>query len=152
MRNLGFQQSKLDPCLYCLFDASKQLSGVVGVAVDDMVYGGNAYFHEKFDRIRSRFPFGKNREKSGRFCGRDLHQHDDGSITLDQKYYVDELQPIKIDRKRRLELDAPLNRAEMTKLREVAGALNWLQTISRPDLSGASSLLQGSFPVPRLVL
>ena len=84
----------------------------------------------------------KLRVGNGRFCGRDLNQ------TVDQVFYSERLEPAVLEKGRRKDKGSKLRPAEITILREKCGALNWLQGITRPDLSGGSSLLQTSFGEP----
>ena len=145
LRNLGFVRSKLDPCVYFLWGQGDELLGILGLAVDDMIYGGTPYMHELIMKVQRRFPFGKVDEGSGRFCGREWEQMEDCSIKMHQQYYAEKSEPIEISRERRKYKDSDVTELERSSLREKGGALNWLQGISRPDLSGACSLLQTSF-------
>ena len=146
--SLGLQKSKLDPCLYRYFNRDGKLAGLAGVTVDDICYGGDPEFHEIMAKVNERFPFGKLRIGNGRFCGRDLNQEPDKSITVDQAFYAERLEPAVLEKDRRQDKGSKLRPAEITILREKCGALNWLQGITRPDLSGGSSLLQTSFGEP----
>jgi hypothetical protein len=147
VNHLGFRRSKLDPCLYFCFSGDR-CSGVVGVTVDDMCFGGTDDFHQTMKDVQQRFVFGKLRTGQGRFCGRDLTQAEDKSISVDQAYYAQRLELIDIPKDRKKDKGSRLNPEERTILREKCGALNWLQGISRPDLSGGCSLLQSSFGEP----
>ena len=60
------------------------------------------------------------------------------------------METVDIPRARRKEKDTALSDAERTALRVKAGELNWIQATSRPDLSGAVSLLQTSFGEPKV--
>ena len=143
----NFRRSKLDPCLYHRF-AGDDCSGVVGVTVDDMCYGGTDEFHQVMKEVQQRFIFGKLRIGQGRFCGRDLTQAADKSILVEQAYYAKRLELIDIPKDRKKDKGSRLNPEERTTLREKCGALNWLQGLSRPDLSSGCSLLQSSFGEP----
>eukprot|EP00971_Amphidinium_carterae_P173220 3434410-Amphidinium_carterae.2 len=140
---LGCRRSILDPCVYTWFNNGK-CEGIFGVTVDDMVCGGTALFRScVIDQLNKRFPFGKLCEGSGRFTGRDLSQDEDGNITISQVEYVKGLEPINIPRSRRQNKSDALTSLELTMLRGKVGELNWLQGVSRPDLSGSVSMLQG---------
>ena len=58
------------------------------------------------------------------------------------------MEPAILEKDRRQDEGSKLSPAEMTTLKEKCGALNWLQGITRPDLSGGSSLLQASLGEP----
>ena len=99
-------------------------------------------------KVNERFPFGKLRIGNGRFCGRDLNQEPDKSITADQVFYSERLEPAVLEKDCRQDKGSKLRPVEITILREKCGALNLLPGITRPDLSGGSSLLQTSFGEP----
>eukprot|EP00971_Amphidinium_carterae_P351902 6492329-Amphidinium_carterae.1 len=147
---LGCKRSSLDPCVFMWFQDSK-LQGVIGLTVDDVLGGGTSAFHKSvIEVLGERFPFGKVKWKEGRFTGRDVRQESDFSIHVNQDFYVDSLEAVEIPRKRRMDKQSPLSDSERTILRAKAGELNWLQGITRPDLSGAVSLLQTSFAEPTI--
>eukprot|EP00971_Amphidinium_carterae_P113980 2258445-Amphidinium_carterae.2 len=150
---LGCKRHPLDPCTYLWF-RSGRLEGIFGVTVDDMIGGGtDAFMEHVMEPLKKRFPFGKLSvpmvsQEPVRFTGRDICQEKDYTITVDQNYYVSTIEPIDIPRLRRREKNSPLTDDERTQLRGKAGELNWLQTVSRPDLAGAVSILQTSFGEP----
>eukprot|EP00971_Amphidinium_carterae_P349782 6491220-Amphidinium_carterae.1 len=147
---LGCRRSALDPCVFMWFQDNK-LQGVVGLTVDDVLGGGTEKFHKSvIEVLGQRFPFGKVKWKGGRFTGRDVQQQEDYSIHVSQDFYLDSIQPADIPRKRRCDKSSALSDGERTLLRAKAGELNWLQGITRPDLSGAVSLLQTSFGDPTI--
>eukprot|EP00971_Amphidinium_carterae_P349896 6491285-Amphidinium_carterae.6 len=84
----------------------------------------------------------------GRFTGRDLQQDDQGNITVSQVDYINGLELLDIPRSRRQDRKSPLTPTELTMLRGKVGELNWIQGVSRPDLSGSVCMLQGSFGSP----
>eukprot|EP00959_Pyramimonas_sp_CCMP1952_P202708 4239207-Pyramimonas_sp.AAC.1 len=63
---------------------------------------------------------------------------------------VDEIEMINITAGRRATPDEPCNDQEISALRAVAGSLNYVGRETRPDLSGPVSLLQGTFPKPKV--
>eukprot|EP00975_Prorocentrum_lima_P004265 925607-Prorocentrum_lima.AAC.1 len=62
-----------------------RLRGILGLSVDDLIGGGDSEFHACCSLLRARFPFGKWRVRSGRYCGKDLCQGADYSIEVSQK-------------------------------------------------------------------
>ena len=53
---LGMEMSPFDPCTFILRDKQKpqQISGILGIHVDDGVGGGNAQFHELLDKLEQK--------------------------------------------------------------------------------------------------
>ena len=97
---LNFRRSKLDPCLYHRF-AGNDCSGVVGVTVDDMCYGGIDEFHQVMKEVQQCFIFGKLRIGQGHLCGRDLVQAADKNILVEQAHYAQRLELIDIPKDRK---------------------------------------------------
>ena len=150
LRSLGCVRNPLDPCVYVWYSRGKP-AGILGITVNDICTGGSEEFVQSvLEPLGKRFTFGKVCIGSGRFTGRDLRQEKDFSIVLDQRGYIEEIEPANIPRERRMLREAPLSDAERSLLRAKAGELNWIQAVSRPDLSGAISLLQTSFGEPRI--
>ena len=69
--SVGWKQSKLDPCLYCLrCPSTNSLLGIMGVHVEDMALGGQGkVFEQAVASLRHRFPYRKWRVNEGKFCG-----------------------------------------------------------------------------------
>ena len=55
------------------------------VATDDLVSGGNNRHQSLMEQLKSRYKFGKWEFDTGRFCGKDVQQHKDGSIHVTQQ-------------------------------------------------------------------
>ena len=148
--SMGCRRSALDPCLFQWFK-NGHLEGIVGATVDDLCCGGTQEFQRTvLGGLRNRFTIGKLEEGSGRFLGRDIHQQEDYSIWVDQVDYIEKIKTIDLSKERRREKGEPLTDEERSLLRAKAGELNWIQTVSRPDLAGCVSLLQMSFGQPTI--
>jgi hypothetical protein len=145
IHELGFQQSSFDPCLLYLFHDGR-LAGVLGVSVDDVLGGGTSYFQQKCEILKKRFPFGKWKMRRGRYCGKDMVQHDDFSITVEQEYFVDGCTQIEINTARRKDLTSLVTAWELTCGRTSLGNLSYLSRESRPDISGPVAICQGMMP------
>ena len=56
--SLGFEQSPFDPCIFTLRKpGSKQLSGILGIHVDDGLCGGDSYFDQKMHSLSQKYSF-----------------------------------------------------------------------------------------------
>ena len=151
---LGYRQSIVDSCLFYL-DSEEESSGqtrvdgVIALATDDLFHGGNQRHMENMEKIRQTYKLGKYTWKQGRFVGKDVTQLEDGSILLDQKFYLEsklELIPISRERKRRR--FSPCTALEVEQLRTLVGVLSWVSKETRCDLAGKTAILQQSFPRP----
>ena len=146
--NIGWTQSKLDPCLYTL-RSEDGLVGIMGVHVDDTALGGSGpMFENAVKQLRDRFPYRRWRISEGEFCGAWYKQASDKSISMNMASFVDKIRPVNVPRGS--EPGDRLSDAQIKVLRAVNGSMNWLSSQSRPDLSVQMSLSQQSFPSPKI--
>ena len=102
LKILGYQQSKLDPCVFYLFEAdtststagskpsSGKLCGILGIATDDVFHGGMDKHWDNTNKIATTYKLGKNQTTSGRFTGKEIQARPDGTISITQTHYVDD--------------------------------------------------------------
>ena len=149
-RAAGFQPSIFDPCLYYFRDRAQQLTGILGAHVDDTITGGEGEEYKRaIEKLKARFRYRKWRQGSGEFCGVQYFQDPvSKEITYEQKVYAQHIRPINLTKDRQKQKDLPATDREITALRAVNGALNWLSSQTRPDLSVQASFSQQAFPKP----
>eukprot|EP00435_Cladocopium_sp_Y103_P029207 s2890_g7.t1 len=157
LKSLGYQPSILDPCLYMLHSEPStgekipsQLEGIIMVATDDLVSGGNVRHQRLMEQLKSRYKFGKWEYDKGRFCGKDLVQQKDFSIFVSQEYYTEQKCKEKIHIPKGAQNDEPCTIQQTQILREKIGALSWLSKETRVDIAGSVSLLMQAFPCPKI--
>ena len=152
--DFGYEKSKADPCWFHLFqneNDKKTLKGTVCLATDDMYHGGGARHWKHMEELRRRYKMGKYIIGKGRFCGKDFEKLPDGSIKIDQTFYTQkQVVQITLDKKRSARRYSPCSPAEVEALRGLIGTLAWLAKETRPDLAGKVSLVQQTFPRPRI--
>ena len=145
----GWIRSRLEPCVWRLYDKEGQLCGLIGGHVDDLLCGGNGNeYDSKIAVLRKSFPFGSWKEAKREtitFCGCEISQRVDGSIELNQERYADSISEINLTKERKKCLDAPATEAERKQLRAVLGALSWRATQTAPWMCATISYLQGAF-------
>lgn len=103
-KDLGYRQSIIDPCLFFLDseDDGEPVEGIIALATDDMLHGGGPRHHALLDKIREKYKLGKDVFGGGRFVGKNLAPQPDGSMLIEQSFYVDEkVKPIEISRERK---------------------------------------------------
>eukprot|EP00435_Cladocopium_sp_Y103_P064168 s612_g25.t2 len=146
----GFTRSKFDACLYFCYGGDGSLQGVLGAHVDDTITGGQGDVYEAaVGYLKQRFPFRKWRTGSGEFLGTVYTQCPSTfEITYSQKEYAENIRPIPVSKERTKQPSLPASEKEISALRAVNGALGWLSTQTRPDLSVQTSLSQQCFPKP----
>ena len=152
VRSLGFQRSQFDNCLYYLRNSSGELCGIMGAHVDDTIVGGfGPCYDQAIKALREKFPYRKWRVGSGEFCG--VHYNQDPiskEITYGQSDYARFLRPIMISKERLRNKELEASDKEVSALRAVNGAINWLSSQSRPDLCTQASFSQQCFPKPKI--
>ena len=149
LTNLGLEMCPFDPCLFVLRENGNspnpgQLSGVLGIHVDDGICGGNEKFQTILQKLESKYPFGSKKVQSFTFTGIDLSQHGDGRITLSQSGYVRKISPIPIEANRKSQPDLSVTEDERGLLRGLIGSLQYAATNTRPDLASRLSSLQSA--------
>lgn len=153
VEELGYTQSIADPCIFMLHSTSKgslQLRGIIGLATDDMIHGGDELHQEKMEEIKKRYKLGKFQFDEGKFTGKMFRKDPDGSIFVWQPNYADSINKIEIDKERKKHRYTMCDEKEVSLLRTALGALSWLSKETRPELSGRVALLQQSMPHPRI--
>ena len=146
----GWIQSRLDHCVFFHRNAKGQLTGVLGVHVDDVLLGGQgADFEASINRLRATFPFRKWKHGAGTFCGAELSQcPNTHAITVSQEEFAEKLEKPKLRSK-----ESPLMQItpeETSSLKSVLGGALWLAKETRPDLAVQVSQGQQLLPSPTL--
>ena len=141
----GWRQMKADRCLYALYtmrNGELTLIGLAGIHVDDFLISGDGSkeFLEAEAKLQSAFRWGKWDIGDFTFAGTHIVQHDDKSISVDQKEYTDKwIEEVKIDPSRSTK--AELNPSEVSSLRGVLGTISWRSTQTAPEYLAETSLL-----------
>ena len=126
-------QLQVDPTMFYWSYKGKSC-GLFLMHVDDFIWGGTPEFEVNvIDKIRSKFEIGKQSSSVFKYIGLEIHQ-DNSGITLDQKSYIESINPIVLSRTRSSRKYENLNKDESDQLRCLVGQLNWLCTQTRPDI------------------
>ena len=155
VKELGWVSSKLDPCVYLLWDSGlsrgeTQLCGIMGVHVDDVLLGGKGECFEKsIAQLKTKFPFRKWMKGNGTFCGSLLNQDPETfAIQVSQAEFAENLARPKLRVREPPHLT--VTPEEASSLKSVLGAGLWLAKETRPDLSVQVSQGQQLLPTPTL--
>ena len=146
LKALGYVQSRLDPCIYKLYQAGR-LEGAIAIEVDDLFMVGSPTHRELVQTLKQRFVFGKwvllkDEPQGAMFNGRRLMQREDGGFEVDmEKFVLERLNEIPVDSARRRQKEELVTEEERSQARGVCGALNWLSKEGRPDASAPASLM-----------
>ena len=92
------------------------------------------------------------KKKSGefRFCGKNVKQNVDGSISLDQMDAIESLDYMVLRKERRSLMNAPLTEEEKTGFRALIGSLGWIARQTRPDVLVNVSLASQTMGAPHI--
>ena len=149
LKELGYQKSRADPCLFYLFNDKEEIEGIIGLATDDMIHGGGKRHWRNMNWLKSSYQMGKFTTGSGTFTGKQIQVNNDGSMTVHQKNYIENnIQPIPIDRDRKVRKYNRCTEEEKGQLRTLIGGLSWVSKECRPDIAGRVALLQQTMPTP----
>ena len=113
------------------------LLGVIAGHVDDLVYGGNKWFHKHIiKKILDKYVIGKVDTSKFTFVGWELKQTED-AILLSQKNYLEEINmedfdQLKLAKGSKQEI---VNDELQHQFRSANGLLGWIVQVSRPDLN-----------------
>ena len=148
-QELGYECSEGDPCVFYLFDNDRKMIGMISVATDDLLHGGEAEHWQNMEWLNQNYKLGKFTSGNGRFVGKEISCLPDGSILVNQPIYTQEkVNQIPITRERARQKMSRCTEKEITQLRGLLGSLAWLSKETRPDLAGRVALLQQEFPEP----
>ena len=132
LEKFGVQVSKYDEAIF-YWRTNKGFEGLICCHVDDFLWGGSEKFKEMvIDKTKQTFEISKEDQGDLKYIGLDLHQSRN-QITVSQKKYIESLEEIETDSKRKNEEE--LNCKEKRMLRGAVGQLNWIAFQTRPDMA-----------------
>ena len=140
LKNLGWRQHSLDPCLF-LWREHQQVLAVLGLHVDDLIAAALPGHEEILKQVEASFTWGAPWvSEDFTFIGRRVQQHEDGSVTVDQATYVNDIPTTKV----KLPEDTLLSSHPelVTEFRSGIGSLQWLSSTTRGDVAADVSLVQ----------
>ena len=140
---LGAKQSSFDRAVFMWHNQQGSLSGLMVVHVDDFLYGGTVEFRTKvITKLRETFVVGSEESEGFKYLGLRVEE-DQGGIALSIKGYADSCSDMNT-----AELGADRSRvlspAEVTKLKQMSGQINWAATQARPDMAFENCMVGNS--------
>ena len=127
----------------------RNVQGVLGVHVDDLLGGGNLAFQKAVQWLRTELEFGTWEQSRFRFRGRELCQeYNRKSIKISMSKFAQEMEPVSVPKHVKDDLDAPLEANVHSQFRAGVGQLQWLQMQGNPLLSFATGILQSRSATP----
>ena len=101
LKDIGFSESKLVPCLFMKHNSRGELIGLVTLHVDDALLAGSHEVEEDWKTLQTRLKFGSwtDLKEGGKFLGRVMRQSDDRhTVTVDMNLYCQALNEIEFRR------------------------------------------------------
>ncbi|GAA5820848.1 hypothetical protein JCM11491_006320, partial [Sporobolomyces phaffii] len=162
LKEMGFEQSKADESLFVRWKDGKV--AIIPIHVDDGLVMGTDDLAGIVKDLSSRLDNSVKEEPLGLFLGVKIARMEDGSITLDQAHYVDKLaERFNFDGDSQRQFSTPFDRKTDLSLRaegeakfdgpyrELLGAVVYLSTCTRPDISYTVSIASrfAADPAPR---
>eukprot|EP00435_Cladocopium_sp_Y103_P058473 s1160_g20.t1 len=129
----GWIMSKLEAALFFLFDGGV-LVGALAAHVDDLYATGTGEKYEKSMKFLEKEIYLKRKVGDFRFCGKNVKQNPDGSVSLDQIDAIESLEYMVLQKDRRAMPNAPLTEDEKSAFRGLIGSLGWIARQTRPDV------------------
>ena len=153
MNNMGYERSILDPALFVLRGPNNEPKGMLVLHVDDLLVAtdGSPEAEEGVKLLHERFPFGewglvKDQPSGITYCGKEVVvglEEGKQVLQMRQRGFVEgRLETIQLTRERKQQVNELVTPQEQSDFRSVLGALQWLSTQSRPDVSFGTNQLQ----------
>ena len=150
---MGFQKSVLDPALFIHRKSDGNPDGLIVLHVDDLMVAtdGSEAVENSVKLLCDRFPFGEwglvEKQPGGvTYCGKEIvveTKDEERVISMRQRGFVEgRLESVPITKERKEDPTAKATPEEVSDFRSVLGALQWLSTQSRPDISFMVNQLQ----------
>ena len=100
--------------------------------VDDMLWATKLGYEDRVEQLLDRYTIKTVESGTFRFCGREVIQHSDFSVSVKCKDTTEKIEPVRYDPEER----------KQTDLRSVVGSLAWVARQCRPQLSYGVNKLQ----------
>ena len=145
--NFDWKLSKLELALFYLYDG-QTLVGVMGSHVDDLIVCGTGEKYQSTLEKLTTLLYLKREAGKFRHCGKNLVQHDDMSVSLEQVDAIEALEYQVLDKHRRKFPNLPLTEQEKSEFRGLIGSMGWISRQTRPDVLVNVSIASQSISKP----
>ena len=142
MKKKGARENQILSALYSFTDSNGKLLMLVCTHVDDLLWAAHPEGQALIDELINEFNCGKVEEKSFRYCGKEVTQADDFSITVTCRDTTLKVRKIPIAKGRHP--GDPMTPEDTSQMKSVAGSLAWVSRQCRPDLAYRVSRIQSA--------
>ncbi len=123
-----------------------KLAGLLITHVDDLLWACVPEAEANIQSILQSFKVGRIDQDSFRYCGKEITQDADFSITVRCEHTTTKLEPIRYNKGTK----DTISDNEAKQLKSVVGSIAWIARQARPDLSYRTSVLQSAGKSPTL--
>eukprot|EP00439_Symbiodinium_sp_Y106_P056887 s1402_g8.t1 len=138
----GFKENSIPKALYALHNSEGRLIALLCTHVDDLLWAAEPEAEPISEQLLGEFSCGKIERREFRYCGKEIKQADDFSITVTCRETTLKVKRIFIAPKRKA--GEPLTEKDKTQLKSVAGIFSWVTRQCRPDLAYRVSRMQSA--------
>ena len=139
----GFRKSILEQCWYVKRNpSSRKIEAMMLLEVDDFVIASTEQYKSQLEEsLKHRFVFGKWAVGEEDYAGRHVKVLQDRIEVTQEKYILENLQPIYLGKGRKRAKDAPLLDHEFEQARSLLYKISWVAKETRPEASGLVSII-----------
>ena len=136
----GLKENAVIRALY-IYQEDGEPKSMLATHVDDMLWATKSGYEDRVQQLLDRYTIKTVESGTFRFCGREVIQHSDFSVSLKCKETTEKIEPVRYYPKGRKQTDLARDH-EMAQLRSVVGSLAWVARQCRPQLSYGVNKLQ----------
>ena len=136
----GLKENAVIRALY-IYQEDGEPKLMLATHVDDMLWATKSGYEDRVQQLLDRYTIKTVESGTFRFCGREVIQHSDFSVSVKCKDTTEKIEPVRYDPKGRKQTDLARDH-EITQLRSVVGSLAWVARQCRPQLSYGVNKLQ----------
>ena len=139
----GFRKSILEQCWYVKRNPiSRKIEAMMLLEVDDFVIASTEQYKSHLEEsLKHRFVFGKWAVGEEDYAGRHIKVLSDRIEVTQEKYILENLQPIYLGKGRKRAKAAPLLDHEFEQARSLLYKISWVAKETRPEASGLVSII-----------
>ena len=142
VEDMGFTRNLIEPCWYVKFDKNRRNIAQALVEVDDFIISTAPEHKEAIKQaFTTRFHFGKWEPDQAEYAGRRIRVLSDRALIDQEKYILEQLQPIALAKGRRTDKASLLQGEEFQAFRSCIYRINSVAKETRPEMSGLASIM-----------
>ena len=137
----ALDRKKIQSSEHCIYQEDGEPKSMLATHVDDMLWATKPGYEDREQQLPDRYTIKTVESGTFRFCGREVIQHSDFSISVKCKDTTEKIESVRYDPKGREQTDLARD-DEIAQLRSVVGSLAWVARQCRPQLSYGVNKLQ----------